>query len=163
MFGFGKKKRSPPRIFEMVFFPDGEMIKDDWYDAMKNGLDRPEEGKVDMAFIIDGESCRLDATTRGGNAILSIWHGERIVTSSLFISAADEEANARLAQTYLDSVRRTALVRQLTDGQEAPFETIKSVRERPLLVTMLMPAPSPELTDALLERQRTWVSTLVDV
>lgn len=163
MFGFGKKKPSPLRIFEMIFFPDGEMIKDDWCDAVKNRLDRPEEGKVDMVFTIDGESCRLDATTRGGAAILSTWHGERIVTSSLFISDGDEEANARLIQTYLDSVRRTTLVQQLTEGQEAPFETIRSVRERPLLVTMLMPAPSPELTDALLERQRTWVSTLIDV
>jgi hypothetical protein len=162
MFGFGKKKPSPPRIFEMIFFPDGEMLKGDWCDVVKNRLDRPEEGKVDMAFTIDGEPCRLDATTRGGNAILSTWHGERIVTSSLFVSARDEEANARLVQTYLDSVRRTTLAQQLTDGQEAPFETIKSAQERPLLVTMLMPAPSFELTNALLERQRTWVSTLID-
>lgn len=103
MFGFGKKKSSHSRIFETIFFPDGEVIKDGWYEAV----------------------------------------------------------NARLVQTYLDSVRRATLVQQLTDGQEAPFEAIRSIRERPLLVTLLMPAPSPALTDALLERQRSWVASLI--
>ncbi|MES2055326.1 MAG: hypothetical protein V4564_05235 [Pseudomonadota bacterium] len=159
MFGLGKKK-PPLQIFELVFFPDGDLIRSGWFDAIGDGPDWPREGKIERPFRVDGEPCKLDATARGGNAVFSLWHDDRIVTSSLFVSGADAETNAWLIESYLGSIRQTNLVRQLTSGQEAPFGTVADVRERPMLVTMLMPAASSELTDALLERQRGWVSGL---
>jgi hypothetical protein len=162
MFGFGKKKASKSRIFALTFFPDGSVIDQTWFNPDARGLPRPAEGKTEAAFRIDGEACRLDATVRGGNAILSIWHGTRIVTSSLFVSGAQPAADDDLIALYLETMRRTELVRQLTAGNTAPFSDVETALERPLLITLLTPAPSRELTDKIVDRQRAWVAALLD-
>lgn len=162
MFGFGKKQQAKTaKIFELMFFPDGAIIENQWFDADTGKLGRPGEGKVIQNFRVGDSACRLDATQRNGNAIFSMWSGDRIVTSSLFLSSGDTAANDHLTQLYLDSVRRTDLVQQLFQGTDVPFQEVSHTRERPILATMLMPAPSVELTGILIDYQRRWVSALI--
>ncbi|QNA85429.1 hypothetical protein G4G27_16580 [Sphingomonas sp. So64.6b] len=162
MFGFGKKRQTKTaKIYELTFFPDGAVIENQWFDADAGTLRRPGQGKVVQELRIGESACRLDATLRNGDAIFSMWSDDRIVTSSLFLSSSDAALNDQLTGLYLDSIRQTDLVRQLTQGMDAPFQEVSRAAERPLLVTLLMPAPSAELTDTLIEYQRQWVSALI--
>ena len=161
MFGLGRRKQTAgTRLFELTFFPDGGVIREDWGEVSPGGFEKPKDGKVEGEFMIGENACRLDATLRNGNAIFSMWAGGKIVTSSLLLSSDDKAFNAHLINLYLESARATHLVQQLTQGRTV-FTELETCGERPLLATLLMPAPSPDLTDALLDAQRAWAAPIL--
>jgi len=174
MFGLGPRKQAAEttnanftgtggaavRLYELTFFPDGEVINQGWVEASPGGFEKPPEGKVEGEFAFGGSPCKIDATVRGGNAILSMWADGKIVTNALLLSSPDEAGNAELTAMYLKSARNTDLVKALTAGREV-FGEVEQCRERPLLATMLTPAPSRELTDTLIDVQRSWVAAVL--
>jgi hypothetical protein len=89
-----------------------------------------------------------------------MWADGKIITSSLLLSSDDPAFHASLTELYLESARSTNLVQQLTQGR-AVFTGLEGRSERPLLATLLMPAPSPQLTDRLLDTQRAWVGAIL--
>jgi hypothetical protein len=161
MFGLGRRRQNDAwQLFELIFFPDGDVIHQGWRDALPHGFEKPADGKIAGEFAIDGVACRLDATLRDGDAIFSMWADGKIITSSLLLSSDDPAFNASLTELYLESARSTNLVQQLTQGR-AVFTELEGRSERPLLATLLMPAPSPQLTDRLLDTQRAWVGAIL--
>ncbi|KJK02308.1 hypothetical protein UB44_06745 [Burkholderiaceae bacterium 26] len=171
MFRFGRRKHivetpvatatAQIRMFEVLFFPDGTVLRQDWIDAPAQGVARPEEGKIENSFEVAGVACKLDATLRDGDAIFSMWAGGKIVTSSLLISSSDEAFHPRLIAMYLQSQRGAKLVKELAPDRNDLFIEVEHCAERPMLATMLMPAPSTTLTDALLDVQRNWAAAAI--
>jgi len=171
MFGFGRRKHiveTPTatataniRMFEVLFFPDDTVIRQDWIEASAQGVARPEEGKIENTFEIAGVACKLDATLRDGDAIFSMWACGKIVTSSLLISSTDEAFHPRLIAMYLQSQRGAKLVKELAPDRDDLFIAVEHCSERPMLATMLMPSSSATLTDALLDVQRDWAAAVI--
>lgn len=173
MFGLGRRKQetvSPApvaqpvtgiaRLYELTFFPDGETIGAGWADVPLGRFDKPGDGKIDGSFTVGDAQCRIDATLRYRNAILSMWADNKIVTSSLLLGSGDAAKDAELTAMYLASVRNSNLVQQLTQGRTV-FGEVETCAERPLLATLLMPAPSRDLTDTLIAVQRDWAAAVI--
>lgn len=168
MFGFGRGSKQDDgdtltanRLFELVYFPDGQIVERGWSDVDTGGWGRPEDGKIDGSFAVGDAQCRIDATLRDGNAILSTWADGKIVTSALLLSSPDEASNQSLLALFLRSTRNLDLVQALAPGQDDIFSDVETATERPFLGTLLTPAPTRDLTDALLAVQRQWAAAVI--
>lgn len=160
MFGIGKEEVISCKVFELVFYPDGTMIREGWYDTQVSKRKSLKNGSLEIGLITSGKSCILNALASNGNAIFSIRHDESLVAASIFISSSDEKENALLFRTYLNGIRNSEVVQQLAKGCDMPFDRVESAQERPILATLLLSTDQVSI-DSLLEKQRVWAPSLI--
>ena len=153
----GHSENGSQKFYSVVFFPDGETLSSDWVQYPAEHLPAAgAEGKFREIFQLDDASFILDGTMRGGQGIFSIWHGERIVTSSALVSGTEPKGDRKILELFLQGMLRTDLVQQLTAQVKEPFSEVHACHERPYCVTLLMPLEP--FTGSLLEWQMRWVA-----
>jgi hypothetical protein len=143
----------------ILYFPDGELISDSTLPFA--AADLPgigAQGKIHETISVDGDDYLLDATAREGNAIMSIWSGDVIVTSAVVVTGTDPAWDTTILSIFLKSTLDTELVKHLTADVAAPFGEVLSAAERPFAASLVIPLSSIDATEAVLEWQSRWIA-----
>jgi hypothetical protein len=87
---------------------------------------------------------RMKLTSAKGTALLTLFAQAKPLSSCLLLSGASKDADQQAVGMFVESIRKTSLVRAASAGLE-PFAAIPGLDERPLMV--VVPWPDETVSD----------------
>ena len=148
------------RFFHKILFPDASVLSERWVSRSPESIaGASPDGKFSIEVEDGGVVLTFKGVADAGLVICSLWQADRMLTHSAVVPGVVQADDAAVLTPYVDSLVKSPVVQELTGGATGPFGDLLHCSERPLCVTVLIPADARQVNDAAIRWQERWVAS----